>query len=85
MRFYFIVELEKVARGLGLCGCTPGKNQNRHGGQAKLPTCTVSQDAYSVQKKPLGEGSFGSAFRATCKPSRQSFSKAPGKGLTPGC
>ncbi|CAJ1380825.1 unnamed protein product [Effrenium voratum] len=25
------------------------------------------EDAYAVQKKPLGEGSFGSAFRATCR------------------
>ena len=28
------------------------------------------QDAYTMQKKALGEGSFGSAFRATCKSSR---------------
>ena len=27
------------------------------------------QDAYTMQKKALGEGSFGSAFRATCKSS----------------
>ena len=56
--------LEKLASSFGLCGRVPGTN---------LRHPPLVQDAYSLQKKPLGEGSFGSAFRATCKSSPAQF------------
>lgn len=33
------------------------------------------QDTYTMQKKALGEGSFGSAFKATCKSSWRNFER----------